>query len=201
MATSDMRFVKVALFLNGLVPVAMMGFDALTDRLGTNPVDFVTRTTGTMTLVFLVLTLAVTPARRIFGLSNLIKLRRMLGLYAFFYGLLHFTTYLWLDAFFDVKQIAADVVGRPFITVGLMSFLLMVPLAVTSTNGWIRRMGGKRWGRLHKYVYLIAVGGVVHFWMLVKADILKPLLFAVAIGLLLVYRVVAALRLRALRAK
>lgn len=187
-------FAGAVLVTNALVPVAMMAYDAGVGGLGADPIAFVTRTTGTLTLFFLVLTLAVTPLRRVFGWGALGQHRRTLGLVAFGYGALHFLTYLWFDAFFDVLQLGADLVGRPFIAVGLAAFLLMVPLAFTSTAGAMRRLGGARWRRLHRYTYLVAVLGVVHYWSLVKADVAKPLLFAVAVGSLLLFRVVGAWR-------
>jgi len=174
----EIKFYKVALFVNALVPLVLLGWDWLHGRLGADPLNFVTRTTGTMTIVFLLLSLAVTPARKASGVQWLIRFRRMLGLYAFFYGLLHLTTYIWFDKFFDLRAVVQDVWRRPFIAIGMFSFFLMVPLAVTSTNGMIKRLGGKRWARLHKAVYVTAIGGVLHFYMLVKSDTRRPLLFA-----------------------
>lgn len=194
--TRAVSFPGAVLFANALVPLGMMSYDASTGSLGADPINFVTRATGTLTLFFLVLTLAVTPTRRLLGWNALAPHRRTLGLFAFFYGALHFLTYLWFDAFFDVMQLAADVLGRPFITVGLAAFLLMVPLAFTSTSNAIRRMGGARWRRLHRYAYVIAALGVVHYWLLVKADVWKPLLFGIAVGVLLVFRIVDAWRKR-----
>jgi methionine sulfoxide reductase heme-binding subunit len=136
----------------------------------------------------LLITLAVTPARRLTGWNRLIQLRRMLGLFAFFYGSLHFVTYIWLDQFFAVEEIIADVMERPFITVGFASFVLLIPLALTSTTAMIKRLGGKWWQRLHRLVYAIAIGGVVHYLWLVKADIQQPLLYGSILGALLVYR-------------
>ena len=188
----DIRFYKLVLFVNALVPLALGALDWRRGQLGANPLDFVTRTTGTLTLVFLVLTLAVTPLRKLTGAQWLVRLRRMLGLYAFFYGALHLVTYVWFDKYFDARAVAVDIGRRPFIAVGMLSFFLMVPLAVTSTNGMIKRLGGKRWARLHKLAYACAVGGVLHYYLLVKADTRKPLLFAALLALLLGYRLYAA---------
>ncbi|HVF50170.1 MAG TPA: protein-methionine-sulfoxide reductase heme-binding subunit MsrQ [Pyrinomonadaceae bacterium] len=188
----EIKFYKVALFVNCLVPLALLGYDAYFRRLGANPLEFITRTTGTLTLVFLLLSLAVTPARKLTGVQWLVRFRRMLGLYAFFYALLHFTTYIWFDKFFDVRAVVADTVQRPFVAVGMFSFFLLVPLAVTSTNAMIKRLGGKRWARLHRAVYLAAAGGCLHYYMLVKADTSKPLIFAAVLALLLGYRLYVA---------
>ena len=188
----DIRFTKAAVFVNCLVPLALLGWDAWRGQLGANPLEFVTRTTGTLTLVFLLLSLAVTPARRLTGAQWLVKLRRMLGLYAFFYGALHLLTYVWFDKAFDARAVAVDIGRRPFVAVGMLSFFLMVPLAVTSTNAMIKRLGGKRWARLHKLAYACAVGGVLHYYLLVKADTRKPLVFAALLAALLGYRLYAA---------
>ena len=154
-------------------------------NLGANPIEFITRDLGDWTLIFLMVTLAVTPFRRLSGWSWLIKLRRMIGLFAFFYAALHFVTYIWLDQFFDLQDIVKDVIKRPFITVGFAAFLCLIPLAVTSTNAMVKRLGGKRWQALHRVVYAIATLGVVHYWWLVKKDIREPLLYAVILAALL----------------
>jgi sulfoxide reductase heme-binding subunit YedZ len=195
----DVRFAKTVVLVNGLLPFLLLVWDAAQDRLGANPIDFVTRTTGTLTLIFLLLSLAVTPARQLFGLPWLGKFRRMLGLYAFFYGLLHFLTYVWLDQFFALSAIATDVLGRPFIAVGLAAFFFLVPLAVTSTDGMIRRLGGKHWAKLHRRVYLVAILGVVHYALLVKADLTKPLVYGLLLALLLGYRVAKRVSPKAVR--
>ncbi len=184
----DIEFRKLLVFVNCLVPLLMLVWDALGGRLGANPLNFITRTTGTLTLVFLLLTLAVTPLRKLTGVQWLIRFRRMLGLYAFFYGLLHLLTYVWFDKWFDFPAVVSDVGRRPFIAVGMLAFLLMVPLAVTSTDKMIKRLGGKRWARLHKATYVAAIAGVLHFYMLVKADVRKPLIFALLLAVLLGYR-------------
>lgn len=155
--------------------------------LGANPIEFITRSTGTWTLVGLLLTLSVTPLRRLTGRADLIRYRRMLGLFAFFYAGLHFVTYLWLDQFFDPAAIARDIVKRPFITVGFAAFVLLVPLALTSTHAMMRRLG-RRWQQLHRLVYLIALLGVIHFLWLVKKDLTEPLIYAAVLALLLVVR-------------
>lgn len=189
----DIRFIKVAVFINSLVPLAVLGWDAYHNQLGANPLEFVTHATGTLTLVFLLISLAVTPARDLLpGVGWLIKTRRMLGLFAFFYAFLHLTTYVWFDKFFDRLRILEDTFNRPFILVGMASFLLMVPLAITSTNKMIKWLGGRRWSQLHKSVYWVGVGGVLHYWLLVKADTQKPLIFAGLLALLLGYRFVVA---------
>ena len=181
--------IRAVAFVVALAPLAPLVGAAFTGGLGVNPVEFVTRSTGTWTLSFLLVTLAVTPLRRITGWNWLIRLRRMLGLFAFFYACLHFTTYVWLDQFFDAAAIARDIVKRPFITVGFAAFVLLVPLAVTSANAMVRRLGGKAWQRLHYLIYLIATLGVVHYWWLVKKDVTQPMLFAFALAVLLAYRV------------
>ncbi len=189
-------WLKAALFIAALTPLARLVVFGATDRLGANPIEFITRSTGTWTLVFLLVTLSVTPLRRLSGWHGLIKLRRMLGLFAFFYACLHFTTYIWLDQFFDLASIYKDVIKRPFITVSFPSFLLMIPLALTSTNAMVRRLGGKRWQRLHRLVYVTAVGGVIHYLWLVKKDITDPLIYAFILALLLAYRLAVAARKR-----
>jgi sulfoxide reductase heme-binding subunit YedZ len=185
----DIKFARFVIFVNSLVPLALLGWDAYHHHLGANPVEFATRTTGVLTLLFLLLSLAVTPLRKAAGLPWMIKFRRMLGLYGFFYGCLHLLTYVWFDKFFGVSAIVEDVLKRPFITVGMASFILLVPLAITSTQKMIKRVGGKRWNQLHRAAYVAAAGGVIHYYMLVKADTREPLMFAAALGLLLGYRV------------
>lgn len=188
----DIKFYKLLAFVNGFVPLALMGWDWRRGQVGANPLDFVTRTTGTLTLVFLVLTLAVTPLRKLTGVQWLVRLRRMLGLYAFFYGALHFVTYLWFDKWFDFAAIAQDVARRWFILVGFLAFAALVPLAVTSTDRMIKRLGGRRWQRLHRLTYLAAAAGALHYYLLVKSDTRKPLAFAAAVALLLGYRAYAS---------
>ncbi|MBA3321109.1 MAG: sulfoxide reductase heme-binding subunit YedZ [Pyrinomonadaceae bacterium] len=195
-STPDVKFIRSVLFINALVPLALLGWDAYRKQLGANPIEFATRATGILTLLFLLISLAVTPLRKLTGANWLIKFRRMLGLYAFFYSSLHLLTYVWFDKFFGFRSIVEDVWSRPFIAVGMASFLLMVPLAITSTNNMIKRLGGKRWARLHKSVYLIAIGGVVHFYMIVKSDTRLPYAFGAVLAVLLIYRVVTATQTR-----
>ena len=185
---TDIKFAKSIVFVNSAIPLALLLWDLYRKQVGPNPLEFATRTTGMLTLVFLSLTVAITPLRRIFGLNSLVKFRRMLGLFAFFYGSLHLLTYIWFDRLFNLVSVAGDVVQRPFILVGMTAFLLMLPLAITSTNKMVKRLGGKRWARLHRVVYLAAIAGVVHFWMLVKSDIRLPLTFGFIILFLLGYR-------------
>ncbi len=155
------RVVKPALFIVCLIPLALMAWDAFNNQLGANPIEKIMRRTGDWTLRFLLITLTITPARQLLNLPWLIKLRRMLGLFAFFYALLHFTNYIWLDQYFDVDEIIKDVIKRKYITVGFVCFLMLIPLAITSTNNMVKRLGGKRWQKLHKSVYAIAIGGVI----------------------------------------
>ena len=183
-----LALVKAIVFLLALIPLARLGLHAYQDELGANPIEKISRTTGYWTLTFLLISLSVTPLRRLLGWSWLVRLRRTLGLFAFFYGSLHFLTYLVLDQFFDWDSIVKDIVKRPYITVGFPAFLLMIPLAVTSTDAMIRRLGGKCWRWLHRLVYLTAVGGVVHNWWLVKKDLTNPITFAVLLGFLLGFR-------------
>lgn len=186
---NDTRFSKTLLFINALVPLSLLFWDLYHKQVGANPLEFVTRTTGMLTLLFLVITIAVTPVRKITGLNWLVKFRRMLGLYAFFYGSLHLLTYVWFDRFFNVRSMAGDILQRPFIAVGMTAFFLMVPLAITSTNRMVKRVGGKRWVMLHRLVYVAGVGGVLHYWMLVKSDTRLPLTFGFVLLLLLAYRI------------
>ncbi|SFH88447.1 sulfoxide reductase heme-binding subunit YedZ [Collimonas sp. OK307] len=192
------KFIKVALFALALLPAARLLLFGFTDRLGANPIEFITRSSGDWTLYFLCITLAVTPLRRFTNWNWLIKLRRMLGLFAFFYASLHFTTFLWFDHFFDVAEMLKDVVKRPFITVGFIAFILLIPLALTSTNGMIRRLGGKRWQWLHRSLYAIAMLGILHFWWMRagKHNFEKPILFGSLVAALLLVRVYFAWRNR-----
>lgn len=201
MKAEDAKFTKAVVFINSLVPLCLLAWDGAHKNLGANPLEYVTRTTGMLTLIFLTLSLAVTPLRKVTGWNWLGMHRRMLGLYAFFYGALHFLTYIWFDRFFNLKSVPGDVVQRPFITVGFASFLIMIPLAITSTNKMVKRLGGKRWNRLHKTVYLAGMLGALHYWMLVKSDTRLPLTFAFALALLLGYRIFAANRTAKLGAR
>ena len=183
-----MTFPKLVVFINSLIPLILLLWDLYRNRVGPNPLEFATRTTGMLTLVFLCLALAVTPLRKIFGLNSLVKFRRMLGLFAFFYGSLHLLTYVWFDRQFKLLSVVQDVAQRPFILAGMTAFVLLAPLALTSTNRMVKRLGGKRWARLHRLVYVAGIAGVVHFWMLVKSDTRLPLTFAFIVFFLLGYR-------------
>ncbi|HEY8184759.1 MAG TPA: protein-methionine-sulfoxide reductase heme-binding subunit MsrQ [Pyrinomonadaceae bacterium] len=185
---TDTRFSKFLLFTNALVPLGMLLWDVYQKRVGANPLEFFTRTTGMLTLVFLTITLAVTPVRQITGLNWLIKFRRMLGLFAFFYGTLHLLTYILFDRSLNLKTVPGDVATRPFIAVGMVAFFLMIPLAITSTTKMVKRLGGKRWNRLHKLVYVAGVAGALHYWLLVKSDTRIPLTFGFILLLLLAHR-------------
>ncbi len=185
---NDVKFNKIVIFINSLVPLALLVWDAARGNLGANPIEFFLRTTGVLTLVFLLVSLAITPLRKYTGWNNLIKFRRILGLYAFFYGCLHFITYIGFDRSLNLSSTIADIVQRPFIAVGMAAFFLMIPLAVTSTNAMIKRLGAKNWQKLHRLSYPIAVGGVVHFYMIVKSDTTYPLLFGLVLAVLLYYR-------------
>lgn len=187
----DVKFFKIVVFANALVPLALVAYDGLYGRLGANPIEFFLRTTGVMTLLFLLVTLAVTPLRKMFSWNQLIKYRRMLGLFSFFYGCLHLITYSIFDKSLNIPAIGADIVQRPFIAVGMTAFFFLIPLAVTSTNGMIKRFGGKNWARLHRLTYVAAVLGVIHFWMIVKSDIFYPALFGLILAILLGYRIFA----------
>jgi methionine sulfoxide reductase heme-binding subunit len=179
------RVLKVMVFIACLGPIGVLLWKGFHENLGANPVDVITRSTGKWTLTFLLITLSITPLRRIASAPWLIRFRRMLGLFAFFYGTLHLTTYVWLDKFFDVPAMLHDIAKRRFITAGMTAWALMLPLALTSTAGWIRRMGGKRWQKLHRLIYFSAAAGVVHFIWLVKADLRRPLTYgAILLGLL-----------------
>jgi methionine sulfoxide reductase heme-binding subunit len=184
----DIKFNKILIFINSLVPLVLLTWDAFRGNLGTNPIEFFLRMTGVLTLIFLLITLAVTPLRRIFGWNNLVKYRRMIGLYAFFYGCLHLATYVGFDRALSLSDTVTDIFQRPFIAVGMVSFFLMILLAVTSTNAMVKRLGGKNWQRLHRLTYLVAIGGVIHFWMIVKSDIFYPFLFGLILAGLLGYR-------------
>ena len=179
-----LTYLKPVVFLTCLIPLGQLGYRYYTDNLTANPIEYITRFTGSWALLILLASLAVTPLRKLTGWNELIKLRRMLGLFAFFYAALHFATYMVLDLFFDFAAIAKDILKRPYITVGFSALVLMIPLAVTSTAGMIRRLG-KRWQQLHYLVYGIAILGVVHFYWLVKADIRRPVQYGAALALLL----------------
>ncbi len=176
---------KLVVFILSLLPLAYYGWGAWHDTLGANPIEALTRGMGTWTLNFLLITLAVTPLRKLTGWHAVLRLRRMLGLFTFFYAVLHLTSYLWFDQFFDWGEIAQDILKRPFITVGMAAFVLLVPLAATSTNAAIRRLGGRRWQTLHRTVYVIGILAVLHYSWLVKADQSQPLLYGGILAVLL----------------
>jgi len=188
-----MKWLKPPVFLLCLIPAAVLVWQGLHDGLGANPVEYVQHFTGDWTLNFLCITLAITPLRKLTGQPWLIKFRRMFGLFAFFYVCLHFLTYLWPDQQFNFAGMLKDVAKRPFITMGFTGFVLMIPLAITSTAGMIRRLGGKRWQRLHRLIYVSAVAGVIHYYWLVKSDVRVPLLYAGIVGALLFYRIIVTL--------
>jgi len=200
------RWIKVAVFLACIAPLAVLLWRLFGSTpqdmstwgigLGANPIEKITHATGDWTLRFLLITLAITPLRKLLGVPALIKFRRMFGLFAFFYGCLHFTTYIWLDKFFNLHEMWLDIAKRKFITVGFTAFVLLIPLALTSTAWSIRRLGGKRWQALHRLIYVSAVAGVIHYLWLVKADIRKPLQYAAILALLLGYRIFAWLQPR-----
>ena len=179
--------IKPALFTICLVPLAWLVWGAISDTLGANPVEVMTRQTGEWVLRFILITLLITPARKILNLPWLIKLRRMLGLFVFFYAVMHLLTYIWFDQFFDLNEIIKVIIKRPFITVGFTDFVLLIPLAVTSNKIMIRRLK-KNWAKLHKLIYVIAVLGVLHFVWLVKADYLQPIIYGLILLVLLSYR-------------
>lgn len=186
------RVLKPLVFTLSLAPLVRLLWLARHNGLGANPIEAITHQTGLLALIFLLVGLAVTPLRRTASLLWLIRYRRMLGLFAFFYASLHLVTYVWLDQFFNLHSMLKDVAKRPFITMGTTAFLLMVPLALTSTQWAIRRLG-RRWGQLHRLVYASAAAAVIHFLWLVKRDISEPLLYAGVLALLLGYRVVSFL--------
>jgi sulfoxide reductase heme-binding subunit YedZ len=189
MGNKGIILLKSAVFLACLGPLGNLLWKYHTDNLGANPIEVITHATGDWTLRFLLITLSITPLRKLSRQPWLIRFRRMLGLFAFFYGCLHFTTYIWLDQFFDWANMLKDVQKRPFITAGFTGFVLMIPLALTSTSWAVRKMGGKRWQWLHRLIYVSATAGVIHFLWLVKKDISEPLMYAGVLAVLLLYRI------------
>ena len=185
----SIAWLKPAIFVLSLIPFVRLFVLGFQDRLGANPIEFVTHSTGFWALTFICITLSVTPLRRLTGWQHLVRLRRMLGLFAFFYASAHLLTYVWFDQWFSLEEIAKDIWKRPFITVGFAAFVLLVPLAITSTNRMIRRLG-RRWSQLHRLVYLIAMLGVAHFWWLKedKNDLSEPWLYAGIVSALLLFR-------------
>ncbi len=188
MSKRTLIILRVILWLVCLAPLVRLGILGVTDGLGANPIEFITLSTGTWTLVLILATLSITPLRRFTRQNWLIRLRRPIGLFAFFYVCLHFTTYVWLDKFFDVRAMIKDVEKRPFITAGFLAFVLLIPLAATSTAGSVRRLGGTGWRRLHSLIYVTACAAVVHFWWKVKADHRQPEIYATVLAVLLLSR-------------
>jgi len=186
-----LRYLKPVLFLACLAPLARLAWRGFHAQLGANPIEAITHGTGDWTLTFLLITLAVTPLRKLTRQYWLIKFRRMFGLFAFFYGCLHLMTYVWLDKFFDVHEMLKDIAKRRFITAGMTAFALMLPLALTSTQWSIRRLGGKRWQALHRLIYFSAAAGVIHYIWLVKADLKKPLEYGLVLAVLILFRISA----------
>ena len=190
LSTKHISFgVKPIVFILCLLPFVLLVFQAFTDELGTNPVETLTHATGEWSLRFLLITLSITPLRRFLKMNWLIKLRRMLGLYAFFYAVLHFITYIWLDQYFDIREILLDIPKRPFITIGFVAFVLLIPLAVTSTNAMQKRLK-KKWSTLHKLIYIIPVLVIIHFMWTLKADYSEPIVYAIIFSLLLLSRAI-----------
>jgi methionine sulfoxide reductase heme-binding subunit len=187
-ALLNSKWSKPAVFLLCLVPLGLLGWRGLHGDLTANPIEFITHATGDWTLRFLIITLCVSPLRKILGLPELIRFRRMLGLFAFSYACLHFTTYIWLDKFFDLSEVWKDIAKRKYITVGFTAFVLLIPLALTSTAGMIRRLGGKRWHMLHRLIYVSAALGVIHYYWLVKSAVIKPLTYGAIVAVLLLWR-------------
>jgi sulfoxide reductase heme-binding subunit YedZ len=185
-----MKWTKAAVFVLCLGPLAWLVWGFRHDELGGNPVEYITHSTGDWTMRFLLITLLITPLRKLSNQQYLFRFRRMLGLFAFFYGCLHFTTYLWLDQSFDLASISKDILKRPFVTAGFAGFVAMVPLAITSTKKMIALLGGKRWQMLHRLIYFSALSGVVHYWWLVKSDIRLPLMYAAMLTVLLSLRLI-----------
>jgi len=179
------RVFKPVVFLACLAPLSLLLYDFYRDELGANPVETITNTTGIWTLRFIVITIAITPLRWVTGLNQLINYRRAVGLFAFFYGSLHFLTYFILDHQLQFEGLWDDVVKRPYITAGFTAFVLMIPLAITSTTGWIRRMGGKRWNLLHRLVYITALAAVLHYFWKVKLDATYPIYYGIGVAILL----------------
>jgi methionine sulfoxide reductase heme-binding subunit len=187
---------KILVWALCLAPLGRLAWKGFSDGLGANPIEFITLSTGTWTLIFLLATLSITPLRKLTGRQILIRFRRLIGLFAFFYAVLHFTIYMWLDKFFDLPEMARDVAKRPFITAGFFAFLLLIPLAATSTTASIRRLGGRRWQLLHRLIYISAASAVLHFWWKVKADTREPAIYAIVLAALLAYRAALALSRR-----
>ena len=193
------KWTKPLVFILCLSPLGYLGWRTYNGRLTANPIEYITHYTGDYILIFLVITLCITPARKLLGIPQLIRFRRMFGLFAFSYACLHFLTYIVLDQFFDFAAMIEDVAKRKYITVGFTGFVLLIPLAITSTTGWIRRLGGKRWQQLHRLIYITAAAGVIHFYWLVKSDVTRPTRYGAVIAFLLFYRLAVRLADRPVR--
>ena len=186
-------FFKPLVFILCLVPFSLLVVNALNNDLGPNPVEEMIRTLGDWAIYFILAGLTITPARKVFNLNWLIRYRRMIGLFTFFYVCMHFLSYIWFDQFFSVEDIVKDIIKRPFITIGFISFLLLIPLAVTSTNGMMKRLK-KNWGRLHQVIYPVSILALLHYFMMIKADYLVPGVMLVILSVLLGYRLVVKLK-------
>ncbi|HYL76945.1 MAG TPA: protein-methionine-sulfoxide reductase heme-binding subunit MsrQ [Bryobacteraceae bacterium] len=182
------RWAKPVVFLLCLLPLLLLGWGFYRQDLTANPIEYITHRTGDWIIRFLLITLSITPLRKLLNLPKLARFRRMLGLFAFFYGCLHLTTWIWLDKFFDLHEMWADVVKRRFITMGMTGFALMIPLAITSTAGWVRRLGFERWQKIHRMIYFSALAGVIHYYWLVKSDVRLPLMYGAILAILMGYR-------------
>lgn len=194
------KIIKPLVFISALFPVCYLTWGIVNDALGANPIEYIIRNLGDWTLRFLLITLAISPLRRLTGMAQLLRLRRMLGLYAFFYGLLHLSIYIVLEQYFDWQEIWLDILERPFITIGMLSFILLIPLAMTSTTAAMRKLG-KNWLRLHKLIYPISIFSILHFWWLVKADTREPFIYAVILTILLLERLIRSYGLALFRNK
>src|SRR4029078_582708 len=191
---SHIRSIKMALCVGCLIPLGHLFWQGFRNHLGANPVEYITHSTGWWALTFILITLSVHQLRRLASMPWLLRFRRLLGLFAFFYASLHFVTYLWLDQFFDWRDIVKDIGKRPFILLGFSAFVLLIPLAITSTNAMVKRLGAKRWQALHRSIYVLSAVAVAHFWWLVKKDITEPFMFAVVLALLLIVRLLYLLK-------
>ncbi len=192
MNNNDIRFNKAIIFINGLIPAILLAWDAYHQKLGANPQEFAIHTTGSCTIIFLVITLSITPLRKITNWHTLTRYRRMLGLLAFFYISLHFLSYVWFTKFFNLSKILEDILKRQFIFIGLIAFLILLTLAITSSNKMVKRLGGQRWRKIHWYVYPAMVLGITHYWMSVKLDTSRPMIFMTIAVILLSYRYFSA---------
>lgn len=190
------KWTKGCVFLVCLLPLTALGWRGLHNGLTANPIEFITHATGDWTLRFILFTLCVTPLRKLLRFPDLIRFRRMLGLFAFFYGCLHFSTYIWLDKFFNLKEVWKDISKRPYIAVGFLAFVLLIPLAITSTAGWIRRLGGRRWQLLHRAIYISAIAGVIHYYWLVKSAVIRPAAYGAILAVLFLWRLFEEFRVR-----